>query len=104
MASGSFTVELVRRTAGTGDDEGGDDAIGGGVGGTGGNAAAAVGLDEALPSGLWLARKKVTVTVHSAMTPMSATESQLLADFAFVEAAVACGVPLDRASSHVATI
>ena len=90
--------------AGTGDDEGGDDAVGGGVGGTGGNAAAAVGLDETLPSGLWLARKKAPVTAHSAMTPMSATESQLLADFVLAEAAVACGVPLDRASSHVATI
>ena len=90
--------------AGGGDDVAADDDVGGGVVDTGGNATAAVGLDEALPSGLWLARKKAPVTAHSAMTPMSATESQLLADFVLAEAAVACGVPLDRASSHVATI
>jgi len=91
---------LVRRTAGTGvEDAGGDADVGsdddvesGGVG-AGGNAAAAVGLDEVLPSGLWLARKKVAVTAHSAMNPMSAMESQLLADFACAGVAVGCGDP-----------
>ena len=92
--------------AGTGDDDvggdvdiggdvdvGGDDDVGGGAIGTGGNAAAAVGLDEALSSGFWPARKKAKVTVHSAMAPMSATESHPLAGFALAGAAVSCDAP-----------
>ena len=97
VPSDSFLAELVRRIAGAGVDAAGDgdnvaadDDVGGGVVDTGGNAAAAVGLDEALPSGFWVARKKAEAAVHSAMTPMSATES-LLADFAPAGVAVACG-------------
>ena len=75
--------------AGGGDDIAADDDVGGGV--VDGNAAAAVGLDEALPSGFWVARKKAEAAVHSAMTPMSATESHLLADFAPAGVAVARG-------------
>ena len=84
--------------AGAVDDAGGDDDVGGndvggGVVGTGGNAAAAVELDEALPSGLWVTRKKAEAAVHNAMTPMSATESQLLACFALAGVAVARDAP-----------
>jgi uncharacterized protein GlcG (DUF336 family) len=89
--------------AGGGDDVGGDDDIGGGVVGAGGNAAAVVGLDEALPSGLRVATTKAKAAVYSAMTPMSATGSHLLADFALTGAAGACGALLERPSSHVAT-
>ena len=60
---------------------------------TGGIVTAAVGFDKALPSGLWFARRKATVTVHSATAPMSATESHRLADFALTGVAVACGAP-----------
>lgn len=108
-ASDSFVVELVRRIAGAGDDGvggGGDvgDNVGGGFVGAGGNATAAVGLDEALPSGLRVATKKAKAAVHSATAPMSATESHLLADFALAGVAVCCDAPKDRPSSHVTTI
>ena len=76
--------------AGGGDDVAADDDVGGGVVDTGGNATAAVGLDEALPSGLWAARKKAKTAVHSVKAPMSATESHLLADFALAGVVVAC--------------
>jgi hypothetical protein len=90
--------------AGAGDnDVGGGDDAGGGLVGTGGNAAAAFVLNEALPSGLWVARRKAEATAHSAMTPMSVTESHPLADFALAGMAVACDAPEERPSSHVAT-
>lgn len=80
--------------AGTGvGDAGSGDDVGGGVVDTGGNATAAVGLDEALPSGFWVATKKAKAAVHSATAPMSAAESHFLADFAFAGLAVACGTP-----------
>ena len=91
--------------AGTGvGDVGRGDDVGGGVVDTGGNATAVVGLDEALPSGFWVATKKAKAAVHSATAPMSAAESHLLADFALAGVAVSCDAPKDRPSSHVTTI
>ena len=72
----------------------GVDDVGGGVVGTGGTAAASVGLDEALPLGFWFARKKAKAAMHSVKAPMSATESQfLVADFALAGTAVASSTP-----------
>ena len=105
--SDSFLTVLVRRMAGAGvDDPGGDDDAGGGVVDTGGNAAAAdgsaaaaEGIDATLPSGRWVAYTNAKAAVHSATAPISAAESHLPAGFA----EVACGVPYERPSSHVAT-
>ena len=89
--------------AGTGvDDAGGDDDVGGAAVDTGGNAAAAVGLNEALSSSLGVADKKAKAAVHTAMAPMSATESHLLVVLALAGAAAACAAPSPM--SHVATI
>ena len=83
------------------EDVAGVDDDGGEVVGASGSITAAVEFDKALLSGL-CADKKAKAAVHSATAPMSATESQLLVDFARTGVAVACA-PLERPSSHVAT-
>ena len=67
-----------------------DDVAGGG---SGGNAAAAPGADEALPSGLWFTRKKARAAVPSVKTPMSAMASHFLAEFALAGTTLASGCP-----------
>ena len=104
MASDSFLAELVRRMVGTAvDDVAGVDDDGGDVVDAGGNVAAAVELDEALLSGLWLARRKAAVTAQSAMTPMSVTGSHFVADLALAGVGVTCGFAEVRPSSQVTT-
>jgi hypothetical protein len=77
VASESFVAELVRRTVGADDDD-----AGGGVIDTGGIAAAAVGLDEALPSGFCVKDTNAKAAAPSTMDPMSAAESHFLAGLA----------------------
>ena len=89
--------------AGGDDDVAGDDDVEGGVVGVGGNAAAAVGLNEALLSGRWVADKKAKAAVHSTAAPMTATGSHFLADLALAGVAVTCGFAIVRPSSHVTT-